>query len=113
MWLLDKNLPCHIEPVLRSHSIQFETVSLRGWDELRNGDLLEAASLAGFKCILTRDVLFKESATQALKAHPHMAIVLVKIPQLPGKAYAKKFADSLKRTAINPASGQLVIWPPT
>ncbi|MBI1861403.1 MAG: DUF5615 family PIN-like protein [Deltaproteobacteria bacterium] len=111
MWLLDKNIPRHIEPVLKSNSIQFETVRARGWDELRNGELLRAASDAGFICILTRDVLFEESAKKALKAHPQMAIVLIKLPQAPGKEYSKTFSDLMQKSPIVPMAGQLVVWP--
>ncbi len=111
MWLLDKNIPRQIEPVLKTNSIQFETVRACGWDELRNGELLRTANDAGFTCILTRDVLFQESAKKALKAQPKMAIVLIKIPQAPGKEYAKSFADLMKKSPIVPVAGQLVIWP--
>lgn len=37
MWLLDKNIPRHIEPILRSKGIQFKTVTSHKWDELLTG----------------------------------------------------------------------------
>jgi hypothetical protein len=51
MWLLDANMDVHGQ---------------RGWKSLSNGELLRAAVDAGFKCLLTRDQLFGESASQAL-----------------------------------------------
>lgn len=111
MWLLDKNVPRQIIPVLQSFSVPFDTAQKRNWGELRNGELLAAASSAGFTCILTRDVLFREEATEALKQHPHVAVILIVIPQIPGKQYGETFKKHWEKKAIIPIPGQLLIWP--
>ena len=111
MWLLDKNVPEQLIPVLRSFSIILDTAKNRGWGDLRNGELLSAASAAKFNCILTRDTLFQEDARKALEKHPHMALILLTIPQMPGKKYAETFLTSWKTGPIVPAPGQLLFWP--
>lgn len=111
MWLLDNNVPRQIIPVLQSFSVSFDTAKQRKWGELRNGELLAAASASGFTAILTRDILFREEATKAFKNHPHMAIVLLVIPQMLGKQYAEVFAQAWAKKAIIPVPGQLLIWP--
>ncbi len=111
MWLLDNNLPRHIIPILEANSIKFETARSRGWARLRNGELVAAASEAGFTCILTRDGLFQSDASKALREHPNMSIVLVTIPQVPGKRYADLFNTAWNSNPIVPLRGQLLHWP--
>jgi hypothetical protein len=53
--------------VLAGFQISCDTAGQRGWKSLSNGELVPAAVDAGFKCLLTRDQLFGESASQALK----------------------------------------------
>ena len=44
--LFDQSTPVPIHPFLREHEV--ETTWQRGWDKLKNGDLLSAAEEAGF-----------------------------------------------------------------
>ena len=53
--------------------------------------LVSAAVAAGFDCLLTRDQLFGESASRALKLYPEFAVVLVTIPQRPWEQYRLEF----------------------
>jgi hypothetical protein len=111
MWLLDHNLPRQVYDVLKSLSVSCETTDNRGWDALENGALVSAAYEAGFDCILTRDVLFSESAGKALKNYPKMAVVLLRLPQAKGSIYAATFVNNWKNQKIIPIPGKLVEWP--
>jgi hypothetical protein len=66
MWLLDANMDVHLVSVLSDFQISCDTAGQRGWMSLSNGELVRSAVDAGFKCLLTRDQLFGESASQAL-----------------------------------------------
>ncbi len=64
MWLLDANMDVHLVSVLTSLGIGCDTAGNRGWKTLSNGDLVKVAADAGFRCLLTRDRLFGESASR-------------------------------------------------
>jgi hypothetical protein len=64
MWLLDANLDIHIVELLKGFQIDCDTAENRGWKALRNGELVAAAVHAGFHHLLTKDLLFAESASQ-------------------------------------------------
>ena len=49
MWLLDVNLPTALTGLLQNYNIAAETTVARGWRELTNGALAEAASCEGFR----------------------------------------------------------------
>ncbi|MCA9287586.1 MAG: hypothetical protein KDA05_03320 [Phycisphaerales bacterium] len=51
--LLDHCVPRLLGPLLEGHEVQ--TAAERGWDELRNGELLRAAAEDGFDAMLTVD----------------------------------------------------------
>jgi hypothetical protein len=51
--LLDQSTPVPIRKFLRAHSVQ--TAFERGWDTLRNGELLNAAEEEGFEVFITSD----------------------------------------------------------
>jgi hypothetical protein len=51
--LFDQGTPVPIRPFLREHTV--ETASERGWQKLKNGDLLKAAQEAGFEVLVTPD----------------------------------------------------------
>src|SRR5207249_10056462 len=57
------------------------TAAWRGWELLRNGELVAAGHAAGFDTILTRESKFAESASKSLKALPTMALVVIKLRQ--------------------------------
>lgn len=51
--LLDNGTPRGIAAALQGHSV--EEARARGWDTLRNGELLDAAESAGFDVFVTTD----------------------------------------------------------
>ena len=87
MWLLDANMDVHLVSVLTGCKTSCDTAGKRGWKALSNGDLVNVAVDAGFHCLLTRDQLFGESASRALKRFPQFAVVVVNVPQRPWPQY--------------------------
>ena len=67
MWLLDVNMPKKLTGLLKELGIEAQTSQARGWDTLSNSRLVAAAYEAGFLCLLTRDTIFGESASTALR----------------------------------------------
>src|SRR5258708_183614 len=51
--LFDQATPVPIRPYLQGHFVR--TAAQEHWDQLRNGDLLNAAEKAGFELLLTTD----------------------------------------------------------
>lgn len=111
MWLLDHNLPYQLVSVLKSAGIECKTAYDQGWNELQNGEFLSVASRAGFTCILTRDVLFAESAYKEMMRFSNMAIVLITISQCKGKKYAEEFLKHWQDSPISPDQGKMICWP--
>ena len=111
MWLLDHNLPHQLVPLLESINIDCKTAYDQGWSELQNGKLLSTASQAGFTCILTRDILFAQSANKEMIKFPEIAIVLITIPQYKGKKYAEQFLKHWQNSPIFPTQGKMIRWP--
>jgi hypothetical protein len=79
MWLLDANMDVHLASVLTGFKISCDTAGKRGWKALSNGELVGAAVGAGVRCLLTRDQVFGESASRALKLFPQFAVVVVNV----------------------------------
>ena len=111
MWLLDHNLPRQLQRILQSFGIPAETTAERGWQKLSNGELTKIAVEEGMKCILTKDADFGQSAAKALKKFPTISIVLIKLPQERGPAYANAFQEAWSRKPITPLVGKLIQWP--
>lgn len=111
MWLLDANVDVHLVATLAEFGIQSATAGSRGWKALSNGDLVQAASAAGFECLLTRDQLFGESAARALKSFPQFAVVLVSLPQQRWEQYRERFVVAWAKSPIHPLPGQMTRWP--
>jgi len=51
--LFDNGTPRGVAAILQEHEV--EEARSRGWDTLRNGELLDAAEAAGFDVLLTTD----------------------------------------------------------
>jgi len=51
--LFDQGTPVPLRPFLKEHTVQ--TDAQRGWDKLKNGELLKAAEDAGFDVLVTPD----------------------------------------------------------
>ena len=51
--LFDKNVPHGVRQFLSRHHV--ETVDERGWERISNGELLQAAEVAGFEAVVTAD----------------------------------------------------------
>ncbi len=113
MWLLDANMDVHLVEVLAQFGIAAETAGSRGWKALSNGQLVAAAVANGFTCLVTRDRLFGESASRALKSHPSFAVVLVNLPQQRSDLYHQRFINVWSRSPIEPRPGHLIEWPPS
>jgi len=76
--LFDQGTPVPIRPFLKEHTVQ--TTAQRGWDKLKNGELLRAAEDAGFYVLITPDKNIRYQ--QNLKIHT-IAIVVPGNPQWP------------------------------
>lgn len=87
------------------------TAGARRWKALSNGDLVRAAVTAGFRCLLTRDQLFGESASRALRLFPEFAVVVVNLPQQRWPKYLDEFLALWRRHPIRPIPGRLIQWP--
>ena len=111
MWLLDVNLPTALAKALAQLGIEAHTTAARGWRDMENGALAKVASDAGFKVILTRDKLFGESASKALRAYPHLAVVIVTIRQSREAVFLDEFRAAWAKNSISPTSGGLTYWP--
>jgi hypothetical protein len=51
--LFDQGIPVPIRSFLIGHTV--ETAAQRGWDKLKNGELIEVAEGAGFEVLVTPD----------------------------------------------------------
>ncbi len=76
--LFDQGTPVPIRRFLTEHKV--ETTAQRGWDTLKNGDLLKAAQDAGFEVLVTPDKNIRYQ--QDLKT-VGIAIVVLGTPQWP------------------------------
>jgi hypothetical protein len=76
--LFDQSTPIPIRPFLKGHTV--ETAWQRGWDKLKNGDLLKAAEEAGFEVLVTPD---KNIRNQQNLMKYKIAIVVLGNPQWP------------------------------
>jgi predicted nuclease of predicted toxin-antitoxin system len=111
MWLLDANLDIHLVELLGRFGIECSTAESRGWKALKNGDLVAAAVQSGFEVLVTRDRLFAESASRDWRSFPHVAIVVVNLPQLPSIRYLEAFAAQWAVAPIQPQPGKILFWP--
>src|SRR6185437_7858198 len=111
MWLLDANMDVHLAGVLAEFGIASETAIERGWSALSNGQLVSAAVASRFDCLLTRDRLFGESASRALRLHSTFAVVVINLPQQKWSEYRRQFLKAWASRPIRPRPGCLVEWP--
>ena len=89
--LFDQATPVPIRPFLRGHTVS--TAARQGWDQLGNGELLNAAEAAGFDVLVTTDkniryqqnltsrkiaiILLGKQQWPELKAHVHLVVAAV------------------------------------
>jgi predicted nuclease of predicted toxin-antitoxin system len=111
MWLLDANMPEQLVALLQELSIEADSAVARGWNTLSNGSLVAAAAEAKFTALLTRDRLFGEAASAALKAYPDFCVVRVTLPQLRAAEFLQAFRVAWQRAPIIPESGKMIAWP--
>ena len=76
--LFDQSTPVPIRPFLKGHTV--ETAWQRGWEKLKNGDLLRAAEEAGFEVLVTPD---KNIRYQQNLRNYTIAIIVLGNPQWP------------------------------
>jgi len=111
MWLLDVNLPTALTGLLHSYGILAETAAARGWRELTNGELAQAASRGGFRALLTRDRRFGTATGNVFETLADLAIVIVMLPQACEAAYLSAFDAAWRRRRIDPVAGAITEWP--
>ena len=111
MWLLDANMDVHLFSLLGEFGVKAQSAVYRGWKALENGQLVAAAVSAGFECLLTRDGLFGESASKALREFPNFAVVAVPLPQQAWPKYRESFISNWQVHPICPLPGKLSYWP--
>jgi hypothetical protein len=111
MWLLDVNVPKGLVAALAELGIEARHAEDRGWGGLTNGNLVGAAIEAGFTGVLTRDRLFGESASRALKRFPVFSVVLVTLPQLRWPEFSAHFIRAWADNPIRPEPGRFLRWP--
>lgn len=73
--LLDENLPHRLRPLIVGHDC--ETVTYRGWNSKKNGELLQLAADAGFDALVTKDGNL--TYQQDVKNLPLAVVVLVSL----------------------------------
>lgn len=93
--LFDQSTPVPLRPFLKGHNV--ETAWQRGWDRLKNGDLLNAAEQAGFEVLVTPD---KNMRHQQNLPKCKIAIVVLGNPQWPALC---KYVDRVI-SAVNAAT---------
>jgi hypothetical protein len=76
--LFDQGTPVPMRAFLKGHTV--ETAAQRGWDKLKNGELLEAAEKAGFEVLVTPDKNIRYQQNLALR---RIALVVLGNPQWP------------------------------
>ena len=76
--LFDQGTPVPMRTFLAGHTV--ETAGQRGWDRLKNGELLEAPEEAGFEVLVTPD---KNIRYQQNLVHRRIALVVHGNPQWP------------------------------
>jgi predicted nuclease of predicted toxin-antitoxin system len=111
MLLLEQNLPHQLRDLLGEFGVQAESTRYRGWETLRNGDLVSAATAAGFTAIVRRDRKFAESAAKALAGFPAMAVVIVRLDQRGWQSYREAFRIAWQKAPISPHAGRVTEWP--
>ena len=111
MWLLDANMDVHLMSLLGEFGVPCDAATRRGWGALSNGELVRAASEAGFTCLLTQDRLFGESAAPTLRAFPDFSVVIVRLPQRPWQEYREQFRAAWTASPIVPNLGRISYWP--
>lgn len=101
MLLLDHNLPHQLRDLLASYDLKSETAASRGWERLRNGELVSAAHAAGFDAIWTRDLKFAESATKAFAESSANGTRGDQAASTQLEALCRQFSERLDRNACH------------
>jgi len=76
--IFDEGTPLPIRLFLVGHTV--ETAAQRGWDKLKNGELLEAAEETGFEVLVTPDKNIRYQQNLVLR---RIALVVLGNPQWP------------------------------
>ena len=89
--LFDNGTPRGVAAALREHTV--EEARARGWDALRNGELLDAAEAAGFDVFVTTDQNLRSQ--QNLTGRQVALIVLPTTRWAQIRRHAEDVADAL------------------
>jgi hypothetical protein len=76
--LFDQGTPVPIRSFLKGHTV--ETTAQRGWDKLKNSELLKAAEDAGFDVLVTPDKNIRYQQNLTVRT---IALVVLGNPQWP------------------------------
>jgi hypothetical protein len=109
-WLLDVNVPVDLVTTLGGYGIDADNAAARGWKELTNGRLLEAAANAGFTVIVTRDRRFGQATAKSLKQTPTIALVVVTLRQARIREFLLEFEAAWLNQPISPVAGRVIVW---
>ena len=78
--LFDQGVPVPLRRELRGHRI--DTLSERGWSQLGNGELLDAAEGAGYEVLVTTDQNLKHQQNQARRRLGTVVLLSTAWPKL-------------------------------
>jgi len=92
--IFDQSIPVPIRPFLKEHEVQ--TAAQRGWDKLKNGELLKAAEDAGFDVLVTPDKNIRHQQNLKMRT---IAIVVLGNAQWP---VLRRYVERVV-TAVNAA----------
>ena len=81
--LFDQGTPVPLRAFLKPHTV--ETAYERGWDTLRNGDLLNAAEAGGFDVLLTTDTGIKYQQNLSGRKIAIVVLLSTSWPKIQGK----------------------------
>lgn len=98
--LFDQGTPVPLRLSLAPHEII--TAYERGWAQLKNGELLDAAEQAGFDVLLTTDLNLRHQQNLALR---RIAVVVLSTPSWPRIARA---VDAVGRAVDGASPGSYV-----
>jgi hypothetical protein len=93
--LFDQATPVPIRPHLKGHDVH--TAAQRGWDTLKNGELLAAAEADAFDVVLTTD---KNMRYQQNLAGRKIAVVVLGLQQWPDlRPHVQRIVEAIKTAA--------------
>ncbi len=94
--LFDQGTPAPLRQCLLEHEV--ETAYERGWSTLKNGDLLQAAELAGFTVLVTTDTNLKYQQNLAARRISVVVLSTTSWPRI--RQATQEVALAISRTSV-------------